>query len=100
MSVAFHVHRGVGRDTTVCMGRKSNSTNHNKENNMTTMHYDIVLDGFTGTVDADSPEDALRELIGLMTNNARSAKWLKKHMTITVYRNRAVLAYHDPKENN
>jgi len=48
----------------------------------------------------DDPEQILREVLGMLCNNAKRPKWVKENVKVTVYRDRAIYAYHDPDEKD
>lgn len=50
--------------------------------------------------ESDDPEQILKQVLGMLTMNAKSPKWVKANVKVTVYRNRAIHAYHDPDETD
>jgi len=48
--------------------------------------------------EGDDPEQILKQVLGMLTMNAKRPKWIKQNVKVTVYRNRSVYAVHDPEE--
>lgn len=50
--------------------------------------------------EGDDPEQILAHVMRMLTTNAKSHKWIKENVKVTVYRDRVIYAYHDPDEKD
>lgn len=50
--------------------------------------------------EGDDPEQILAHVMRMLTTNAKSHKWIKENVKVTVYRDRQIHAYHDPDETD
>ena len=46
----------------------------------------------------DDPDQILKQVLRTIITNAKSQKWIKENVKVTVYRDRQIFAYHDPDE--